>query len=213
MKDFQISRANFSHFFWDTVGSGSLITRDIEETLEDLRKEADYNTGSLSDEDVYDLTAIVRYFKPTSVAEVGTFIGRSTHAIAQSMDSGQIWTCDFSNDLKLPPPTNGAVSIRQFPKTGSTDMLAKAIAEKQHFDLFYIDGRLTERDAELMDECQDPKGSVIVLDDFEGVEKGVANASMLLNTMAGGCTLVYPRARGKTAVLLPFSRVRFVPQV
>lgn len=213
MNDFKISRTDFSRFFWDVVGSGSYTIKEIDEMLDDLRADADYNTGSLSDEDVHDVTAIVSYFKPKSVCEVGTFIGRSTHAIASSMNEGVIWTCDVSNDLTLPQPTNPKVAIKQFPKTGSTEMLKKAVAAKKRFDMFYIDGRLTEEDADLMQQCTDMVGAFIVLDDFEGVEKGVANASMLLNTMAGGCTLIYPRPRNKTAVLLPFNRVRFVPQV
>lgn len=210
MKDFLISRAEFSDFFWSQVGMGRSLQYALGQQLEELREQADYNTGSLTDEDIYDLSGLIRLFQPATVCEIGTFIGRSTHAMASSMKAGTIWTCDSSNALDLPPPEN-AVTIRQFKKTNSTDMFGKAMAEKMRFDLFYIDGRLVQRDAELMGECMDAR-SIIVLDDFEGIEKGVANASLLLNSVAAGCTLIYPKPGRKTAVLLPFTRIRFVPQ-
>lgn len=212
MKDFQIPRSEFSRFFWDLLGSGTYMIKELEEALEDLRDDADYKTGSISEKDVYDLTAIVSYFRPESVCEIGTFIGRSTHAIAQSMGAGSIWTCDISNSIDLPAPVN-AVTIRQFKKTSSTDMLKEAVKKQQQFDLFYIDGRISSEDVDLMAKVSPPKDPIMILDDFEGVEKGVANASILLSTIASGYTLIYPRAHHKTAVLLPFSRLRFVTQV
>lgn len=211
MNDFKISRIAFSDFFWERIGYGKPLTIAQEAACQALTEQADYKTGSLSENDVWDVSALALAFKPATVCEVGTFVGRSTYALANGMNAGTIWTCDSSNALDLPAPGN-AVTIRQFKKTNSTDMFAKAMVERQKFDMFYIDGRLTQRDAELMGECMDER-SIIVLDDFEGVEKGVANASMLLNTVAGGYTLVYPKPGRKTAVLLPYSRIRFVPQV
>lgn len=212
MNDFKISRAAFSEFFWQQVGIGRSLPYALGQQLEELRAQADYNTGSLTDDDIYDLSALVRYFEPTVVCEIGTFIGRSTHTIADNMKAGVIWTCDGSNALDLPAPENKNVTIRQFKKTSSTEMFAKAMTERQKFDLFYIDGRLSQRDVELMADCMYNR-SVIVLDDFEGVEKGVANASMLLSSVAADFTLIYPKLERKTAVLLPLERIRFVRQV
>lgn len=216
MKDLLISRADFSPFFWELIGTTDKPLPRSLDALEGLRTKADYNTGSLSYLDCVDVHALASYFKPTSVAEVGTFIGRSTHSLAAGMDEGEIWTCDSSNALNLPEPENQSVKIKQFRKTNSTDMFAKAMTLGFRFDLFYIDGRLTERDVELMSECIAFDGSVIVLDDFEGVEKGVANSSILLNWSARNAknyTLIYPQPGRKTAVLVPFNRIRFVPQV
>lgn len=217
MKDFLISRSEFSSFFWEQIDPlhYSINLPRVLNDLDALRGNADYNTGSLSRLDCIDVLALASHFKPESVAEVGTFIGRSTHCLASGMDTGAIWTCDGSNALDLPQPENDVV-IKQFKKTNSTEMFGKALASNVCFDLFYIDGRLTERDVELMGECMNPTGSVIVLDDFEGVEKGVANASMFLNWAAKHnhqYTLIYPNKGRKTAVLLPFSKIRFVPQV
>lgn len=210
MKDFLIPRIAFSDFFWERIGYGKPLTLAQEDACQALYDQADYKTGSLTEHDVRDVSALASAFRPATVCEVGTFVGRSTYALATGMGQGSIWTCDSSNALDLPSPGN-AVTIRQFKKTNSTDMFGKAMAEKMRFDLFYIDGRLTQRDAELMGECMDAR-SIIVLDDFEGVEKGVANASLLLNSVAAGCTLIYPKTGRKTAVLLPFTRIRFVPQ-
>jgi hypothetical protein len=50
---------------------------------------------------------------------------------------------------------------------------------------------------------------VFVFDDFEGIEKGVVNAMMVESP---GRVLIYPREGRKTAVSLPFTLLRFVPQ-
>lgn len=210
MNDFKISRAAFSDFFWMQIGYGAPLSSSQENACQALTEQADYKTGSLHKNDVWDVSALTRYFGPRTVAEVGTFVGRSTYALANGMGEGLIWTCDSSNALDLPEPGNG-VTIRQFQKKPSHDMFAKAMVEKIRFDLFYIDGRLSQRDIDLMPECM-ATDALFVLDDFEGVEKGVANASVLLNTFTQ-YTLVYPKQGHKTAVLLPFSRLRFVPQL
>lgn len=211
MNDFKIPRIAFSDFFWERIGFGKPLTSAQESACQALYDQADYKTGSLAEHDVWDVSALASAFRPATVCEIGTFVGRSTYALATGMGAGLIWTCDASNALDLPSPGN-AVTIRQFKKTNSTAMLETAIAEKQRFDLFYVDGRITAQDCDLIGECMNDR-SIIVLDDFEGVEKGVANASILLNSIASGCTLIYPKPGRKTAVLLPFSRIRFVPQV
>lgn len=212
MNDFKIPRIAFSDFFWERIGFGKPLTSAQESACQALTDQADYKTGSLAEHDVWDVSALASAFRPTSVCEIGTFVGRSTYALANGMGAGLIWTCDASNALDLPSPGNATI-IRQFKKTNSTAMLETAIAEKMYFDLFYIDGRITAQDCDLMSEVSTLAGSIFVLDDFEGVEKGVANASILLNSIASGCTLIYPKPGRKTAVLLPFSRIRFVPQV
>ena len=211
MNELKIPRSQFSKLFWDLIPPAACPTsHSTLEELEGLRAQAAYKTGSLSDRDRYEVYALSRYFKPTMVAEVGTFIGRSTFAIADGMDGGTIWTCDASNDLKL--PTHQTVKIHQFPRKASTEMLLAAIAKQVKFNLFYIDGRLSQRDVALMGECMDEDGAVIVLDDFEGVEKGVSNAAMLLNEFQH-YSLMYPNYGGKTAVMVSPKLIQFVPQV
>lgn len=217
MNDLLIPRSKFSEFFWQVLEPKRNmwpVSYALLEELDALRAQADYNTGSLSQDDICDLHNIVAYFKPARVAEIGTFIGRSTMAMAYAMDGGEIWTCDASNDLKLPEHPN--TRIRQFPKTNSIGMLDKAAVEKVQFDLVYIDGRITEQDVKMIIAREPIGGSIMVLDDFEGIEKGVSNAALLLNGLTGNGwqqTLIYPRRGGKTALILPFSRLKFVNQV
>ena len=60
-----------------------------------------------------------------------------------------------------------------------------------------------------MEKLSHPK-TVIVLDDFEGVEKGVANA-MLLGT--SDHILIYPRTPdGKAALLVPIKLLQLTAQ-
>lgn len=99
----------------------------------------------------------------------------------------------------------------QFPNTTSTDMFKSLLADKnldRKIDLFYIDGRVSEADKALMAQLSNDR-TIIVLDDFEGVEKGVANALLL---GAANHLLIYPRRGAKTAVLLPASMLKLTAQ-
>lgn len=142
-------------------------------TLEPLRAQAEYNTGSIHFGQSWLLYAVVRYFRFQRVAEVGTFIGRSASAIGAGMDDsgveGEIFTCDYSNSMPL--PWSGRSTLRQFPKTSSTDMLKQLDGT---FDFVFLDGRLTPDDLPLLDKLI-TADTIFGLDDFEGMEKGVAN--------------------------------------
>lgn len=99
----------------------------------------------------------------------------------------------------------------QFPNTTSTDMFKSLLADKnldRKIDLFYIDGRVSEADKLLMIGLSNDR-TIIVLDDFEGVEKGVANALLLGEAKH---LLIYPRRGAKTAVLLPASMLKLTAQ-
>jgi hypothetical protein len=49
----------------------------------------------------------------------------------------------------------------------------------------------------------------LVLDDFEGIEKGVDNAMLLGNQSH---LLIYPRTEGKTALLIPVALLQLTAQ-
>jgi predicted O-methyltransferase YrrM len=210
MNPIRINRATLSELVWSKL---PYIHRSLGyqfEELERLRSQADYNTGSISDTDAIDLQHIVSHFQPTVVAEVGTFIGRSTAAMALAMPKGGvIHTCDASNAIAL-PELNPDVQVVQYPRKGSTEMFESLISAKTKVDLFYIDGRLSPKDTRLVWELAHDK-TVIVLDDFEGVEKGVANAMLLLQQFPN-YALVYPRDIGKTAILIPVTLLQFTAQ-
>ena len=85
----------------------------------------------------------------------------------------------------------------------------KDIAERgAKVDLIYLDGRLSQQDVDPLNKIIHDK-TVFVLDDFEGTEKGVANAMMLESP---GRVLIYPREGRKTAMSIPFTLLQIVPQ-
>jgi hypothetical protein len=209
MNTVQIGRERFSKFFWDIIDEKVGITWSMIDTIIDqqqkLRKQADYNTGSLGGEDAGDLYKLVKFFEPSVIAEVGTFIGVSTCTMREAVSSAQIYTCDSSNDITVSPHDT---KIEQYPRCTSIDMFTDLAEKGVKVDLIYLDGRLSQADAEPLSKIVHDR-TVIILDDFEGIEKGVANAMML---EAPSRVLIYPREGRKTAVSLPIGIIQLVPQ-
>jgi len=177
--NFNLSSQLFSESFWRGVFAESDFFKPIKNdfaqeslSLEALRSKADYNTGSISAFSAWSLFLLCRYFKVLRAIEVGTFIGRSTMSIAKGMNlngGGEIHSCDASNEINIVqhPPTR----IIQYKKQSSTQMLTSLSGL---FDFAFIDGRLNESDVNRLAKLL-TDDSLIVLDDFEGMEKGVAN--------------------------------------
>lgn len=234
MNTLKIRRAAFSRLVWEEIlefaeqkaNRREQLAR-ISEELEELREGADYNTGSLSMSATWCTFAIGEYFRPKTVVEVGTFIGRSTTAMAWAITphhpDAVIHTCDGSNDIVLPAiahvSSNRADGIKQYPKTMAREMFEALHKQGIKGDLAYLDGRLSPHEARFLQEILVPN-AVIALDDFEGCEKGVANAMQLLR---GDSVLVYPPEREllrsyglrdvcSTALIIPGALVQFVAQ-
>jgi hypothetical protein len=194
---------------------------------DELRKHADYNTGSISAPSCWLLYSLAMYFRPTLVAEVGTFIGKSTLSIALGLDQvatdSEIHTCDGSNAIDL--PTVAKTKIIQYKKTSSTEMFAQLARGGRHgkIDFLMLDGRLQAGDLFQLGPLLH-KNSVIALDDFEGIEKGVANLTALRsNGIVNAHACVYPcpdrllRACGfndstSLALVIPESIIRITAQ-
>jgi len=197
---------------------------------EELRQQAKYNTGSISVIDAINLLCLSHYFDLRSIAEVGTFIGNSTIAMAYGIElnkqTGQIHSCDLSNNISLNNPFTN-ISIQQFPEQSSTQMLNQLVQQGVELDACYLDGRLQDEDLPLLDSLIG-KDVIIALDDFEGMEKGVANL-MKLSTMEKlrGHVLIHPPSfsnfsslpifktnysRSLTAVFIPGNRFAFTRQ-
>ena len=185
MSDINLSIRNISKIFWEVIYlNKDLLKSDFHEiffdklnSLEKLRSVATYNTGSISLSSAFSLFLLVKHFKPMRIIEIGTFIGKSTISMASAMeeftDKGEIFTCDASNEIKL--PYVGNTKITQFMKQDSTKML-ECLTGK--FDLLFIDGRIKNADIKIILNLITDK-SIIVFDDFEGIEKGVANLMLL----------------------------------
>ena len=211
MNPIQIGRKRLSEIVWGIIDEkvGDFPFETIEKIVEDqqaLRARADYNTGSLPVDDAFELYKVVKFFTPKHIAEVGTFIGVSTMVMDLAVETDDnIYTCDISNDIK---GFSDNPYIVYYPKTASHDMF-KDIAERgAKIDLVYLDGRLGQDDIEPLNKIIHDK-TVFVLDDFEGTEKGVANAMMLESPNR---VLIYPREGRKTAISLPFTMLQVVPQ-
>lgn len=199
MNKIRLSRAKFSRIFWrdilDSVEDPITIRRAlmrIASRNEPLRQKADYNTGSVSIDAMMALYSVCRFFKFNLIAEVGTFIGNSTCAMALGCKSETpIHTCDYSNDLNIAGAYPG--KIIQYPKTPSSEMFIKMANESLKADLIFLDGRLTPKDFNILGSVI-TDDTVFAFDDFEGIEKGVANASMLMSqhTFRPYYHLVYP---------------------
>jgi len=180
MNEFKISQYDFSELFWRRIFNGSrdVMFRQVELQRallqqDNLRPKADYNTGSINFNGAWSLYSIVSYFLPKNVAEIGTFIGKSTISMALALDNasrpGKIQTCDISNGFDL--NWEGETDIVQNFKTSSTDMLLKIDTPQ---DLLFVDGRLSNEDISIL-QTPNYSSCVFVFDDTEGVEKGFVN--------------------------------------
>lgn len=209
MNAIQIGRKRLSEIVWGIIDEkvGDFPYEKIERIVEqqqELRSQAEYNTGSVPVDDAFELYRVVKFFQPKVIAEVGTFIGVSTKTMNLAMERlVDIYTCDHSNNINLDVP-----NIFQYPKRPSFEMFADMVEKGVKVDLVYLDGRLSQEDVEPLSKIIYAE-TVFVLDDFEGTEKGVANAMMLESP---GRVLVYPREGRKTAMSIPMTLLQIVPQ-
>jgi len=200
-----VNRRRLSRAIWDTLFDG---LPDLPwHVIEDLEKlDPARRTGSTNHASLMALWAVIRYFRPKTVAEVGTYIGKSTFVLSRL--GADVHTCDMTHNFKLPLATK----ITQY-HSSSTEMLAKLDGK---IDLLHLDGRLQADDREHLVRLRTPD-TIITLDDFEGVEKGVWNAMQFDLSKR---ILVYPPERvlteryavgdATTAIILP--TLRLTPQ-
>jgi len=214
IRPIQLSRRRLSEIVWQIIDEKVEMDwskiQDIVQKQQHLREQADYNTGSLDEDDAGDLYKIVKFFQPKVIAEVGTFIGVSTMVMdLATAETAKIRTCDVSNRIDLSLFGNEDLRVEQYFHTPSHEMFADLASKEVKVDLVYLDGRMSQQDEEPLNKILAPH-TVFVLDDFEGIEKGVANAMMLESP---GRVLIYPRHHGgKTAMSIPLSLLQVVAQ-
>ena len=90
MNTLRLNRVTLSPAIWTTIASVGIHPQRPNPDHDRLIRQADYKTGSISPIDAGELNAIVRYFGPATVVEVGTYIGNSTRAIVSGMSGGVI---------------------------------------------------------------------------------------------------------------------------
>lgn len=207
MNAIQIGRKRLSEIVWAIIDEKTdidwRVLEGITEQQQAHRAKADYNTGTVTLDDAADLYRIVTLFNPKVIAEVGTFIGVSTRTMRLAAPDAQIYTCDMSNDIDL-----DLTGVTQYRKQTSHEMFEDMEKKEVKADLIYLDGRLSEKDIpHLLNVIT--HDTVFVLDDFEGTEKGVANAVVLDSP---NFALIYPREGHKTAIVIPISMIQLVRQ-
>lgn len=208
MKPLQIGRRRLSYLIWQVIDERvGHINVNFPKIIEDhhaKRDQADIETGSICLEDAVDLYKIVKCFKPKVIAEVGTYVGTSTMTMLVAVPESNVYTCDCSNSIDL-----GNEQIHQYHKKHSYEMFADMAEKGLKADLIYLDGRLSNQDVDPLLKIIHDK-TIFVMDDFEGVEKGVTNSMML---ESNNRALVYPREKRKTAFSIPFvTMLQFSPQ-
>jgi hypothetical protein len=180
---FYLSSRNIARAFWENLLLHSVaeidalagMAREIRRRAELRRAQAKYNTGSISLSAQLALMLIGRYFRPSTVAEIGTFIGTSLSSIACAVGNpaAEFHSCDISNDCFSPPADfPGRVSL--YPYQAGTAMLQHLAGQGKRVDLFFVDGRLSAEDVKLMMRMSH-ESTLYLLDDTEGSEKGVVN--------------------------------------
>ena len=197
-----LNRRRLSRAIWDTLFDG---LEDLPwYRLNDLNAlDPARQTGTTNNASLIALWAVKNYFAPKRIAEIGTYIGKSTFVLARG--DAEVHTCDMTHNFKLPIYGN----VTQY-HASSTEMLAKLDGKIDHL---HIDGRLHPDDRPHLERLFHPE-TIITLDDFEGVEKGVWNA-MQINL--SNRILVYPPEReltgrfvmgdATTAIILPSVRL------
>lgn len=173
------------------------------------RVRADYDTGSILEEEAYLLWALAESTRARVVIEVGTFIGTSTHALAMGSKVEAVYTCDISNDC-LP----GTHVIRPYPKVASQDMLQRLCRLGVTADLCFFDGVLRQADADALTFLTHP-GTVYAFHDYNygpkiranGAReimprKGIGNVRLLIPKLPMH-VLVEPRPGTTLALLVP----------
>lgn len=226
---FDICTHDLSHLFWNrllrlqawNLDKASERLAQINEMAENERDTMENQTGSIPMATGLWLFLLASHMKPKCVAEVGTFIGKSTLAMAEGMDGGQIWTCDASNDppeCLLMESQDCQTIINAHGKTASTEMLLP-IEDTHKMDLFFFDGRIMDADMEQIARLSKPE-TVYAFDDFEGIEKGVTNVAKLKSTLRNDLVLITPPTmeliavsdRSTLALLVPSNQFRMTAQ-
>tara|TARA_B100001996_G_C18538857_1_gene546104 strand:- start:15 stop:725 length:711 start_codon:yes stop_codon:yes gene_type:complete len=236
MNTININSTDLSLIFWRKILDNSFLKKRTMQkdflkkidSLDELRLQSSYNTGSVSSTTSWLLFSITLFFKPKIICEVGSFIGKSTFSMAFAADIYSkehkclIYCCDISNEINFPNITS--TKIKQFHKKSSTEML-KSFESDQKIDLLHLDGRLQNEDFDLLKNNLTEK-TILILDDFEGNEKGVVNFINLLNnnliSRKSHC-LIFPiqdetktkyslLERSTSAVLIPLELLRITAQ-
>lgn len=167
-----------------------------QEDFRDLYRES----RSLQAQNCSYLHGLCRKLKPDTVIELGSGISTAVMSgVAKRIYTGDRTPVKWDSELP------GVVKF-----TGESTEFFSSLAEKA--DLFFLDGRLAKEDFALIHGLSKPH-TVYVLDDFEGIEKGVTNALGLIDNDR---MLMQPvdgkYGRSTLAAMIPKQLIRLVNQ-
>ena len=222
-----LSESMITNAFWPQL-QGAACAKEAAADAESilsisnvLARDFPGETGSMSPEATKLLWLLGRYFSPKVIVEVGTYIGRSTAALYMGARPSveKLYTCDATFDAWDPGHLASAGEIEYFGKTTSTQMFEQLVSRGVKADLFFLDGRLQDADLNLLPSMTHTK-TVFVLDDFEGLEKGIINGIKLRDIYPN---LILIRPNGKSpdgnqespplALLVPPEVLQFSRQI
>jgi predicted O-methyltransferase YrrM len=194
MNKVYLSEAMLSEVFWPRLRNAATALPEATEITETIlsasrivhKRFPPETAGSIDKDAIQKLWLLARYFRPRVIAEVGTFIGRSTLALSEGAGDSlqQMHTCDYSfAEFGIPEEFNkcfkNAKKIAYHAKTASNQMFKSMLGQhRESVDCFFLDGRLSAEDIEPIKMLRS-NNAVFIIDDFEGVEKGVANVMLL----------------------------------
>ena len=208
MKKIRLNRKIISQIFWHNLLLDfrckqerwrKELESEIDENSNFVRPQILATTGTLTINEAAVLYSAVKYFDVKTIVEIGTFIGTSTTAMAKAVTDngfkdGRLWTCDYANDVRLKCSYN--IDLKYFGQRSSTDMLRTI---DQAIDFFFIDGTLRSEDIDHIARLS-TENSILLLDDFEGLEKGVRNAFSLEKNFADHL-VIYPMSEAQATEL------------
>ena len=98
MNTININSTDLSLIFWRKILDNSFLKQRTMQkdffkkidSLDELRLQSSYNTGSISSTTSWLLFSITLFFKPKIIFEVGSFIGRSTFSMAFAADTNTL---------------------------------------------------------------------------------------------------------------------------
>ena len=131
--------------------------------------------GTINREDCRILYLLVRYYKPTIIFEIGTWIGTSAMVMAEAMrknnNGGTIYTCDVNNYYALDETYSDVIK----PINAFSDEALQHLPEETKIDFVFADGELTFKTIKKMKPMLHFESIIGTHDYIPPADKGVLN--------------------------------------